>query len=84
MNRLGATWVADESYAYNTYAGGHSRSQRRGKVRFPDGKLRVVVLGVADTFFSIPAHGRVNGRYVSGFVSVSTAEEFEFTPIARS
>lgn len=63
-----ATWIGPEEHAYNTYSGAHSGSNRRGRVRFPDGKIRTVTLGVADTFFSIPAHGRIKGRYVSGTV----------------
>ena len=84
---LGSTWIDPEELAYNSYSGAPTRSNRRGRVRFPDGKLRIVRLGVADTFFSIPAkpaHGRV------GFVSVSSLfsqtsgsegeQEFTFTP----
>lgn len=77
---LAPTWIGPEEDAYNTYSGAHSRSGRRGYVRFPDGKLRTVTLGVPDSFFSIPAHGRVNGRYMSGFVSVDTDnKQFVFT-----
>lgn len=60
--QLGATWVDSEELAYNTYSGAASGSGRRGLVRFSDGKLRIVRLGVADTFFSMPAkpaHGRI-------------------------
>lgn len=71
----GETWIEDESLAYNTYSGAPTGSNRRGKVRFPDGKLRIVRLGVADTYFSVPAkpnHGKI------GFVSVIDGE-FRFT-----
>jgi hypothetical protein len=77
------TFVMSEELAYNTYAGGHSRSNRRGRVMFADGKIRTVTLGVADTFFSIPAHARVNGKYVSGFVT-SDEGGFKFNEVARS
>ena len=63
------TRIMLEEFAYNTYSGSHSRSQRRGTAIFPDGKIRSVTLGTPDTFFSIPAHARINGRYVSGFVT---------------
>lgn len=77
---MGETYIDDEAKAYNTPNGGHSRSNRKGIVRFADGKLRTVRLGVPDTFFTIPAHATVNGKYASGFVSVNTeTEEFEFT-----
>lgn len=64
------TWLDDESLAYGTYAGGHSRSRRRGRAIYPDGKVRAVTAGCADTFFTIPAHGRIAGRYVSGWLTV--------------
>jgi hypothetical protein len=64
------TFLADESAAYNTYSGAHSRSNRHGRAIYPDGKLRAVTAGVADTFFSIPAHGRIGGRYVAGWLSI--------------
>ena len=51
----GKTWIDPEEFAYNTYHGSPSRSGRRGLVRFEDGKLRIVRLGVPDTHFSIPA-----------------------------
>lgn len=63
----GETWVDPEEYAYP--AGSLRQSRRRGRVLFPDGKIRAVKLGVADTFFTIPARASWNGRTVSGFVS---------------
>ena len=81
MMSYGHTWIDSEERAYNTYSGAHSRSDRRASVRFPDGKLRIVRVGIPDTYFTIPAHGRVSGRYVRGFVSVDTdANELTFTP----
>ena len=38
------------------------------KALCPDGKVRTVYLGGADSFFSAPARTRVRGKYVSGFV----------------
>jgi hypothetical protein len=60
--RLGETWIDSEELAYNTRSGAPSRSNRRGFVRFPDGRLRFVRLGVADSAWTIPArpsHGRL-------------------------
>lgn len=69
---LGNTYIEPEGLAYNTPTGAHSRSNRRGLVRYPDGRILSVILGVPDTYFTIPAHGRLHGKYVSGFVSVDT------------
>ena len=76
------TWIGPETDAYNTYDGSHSNSNRRGEVLWPDGKVRMVTLGVADTYFTIPAHGRYRGRYVAGSVSQEDGE-FQFTPTNR-
>ena len=74
----------NEEYAYGTYTGAHSRSARKARARCEDGKLRVITIGVPDTYFSIPGHTRVKGKYVSGFVSVdSESEEFKFIQYAR-
>lgn len=77
---LGDTWIDDEELAYNTYHGSASGSNRRGLVRFSDGKLRMVRLGVPDTYFTIPAKPS-KGKI--GYVSVQSkancvAEEMEF------
>jgi len=78
---LGETWIDPEELAYNTYGGVPTGSGRRGLVRFPDGKLRIVRLRVPDTYFTIPArpsHGRL------GRISVdrpgTESEEFRFHP----
>lgn len=39
------------------------------KALCPDGKIRTVYRGDADTFFSAPARIKVRGRGVSGFVT---------------
>ena len=46
------TWIEPESFCYP--GGG---MHRRARALCPDGKLRIVVCGVPDTFFSIPAKG---------------------------
>lgn len=48
----------------------HGGRTRKGIAKFKDGKLRRVYAGIPDTYFSIPANARVNGKYVSGFLSV--------------
>ena len=78
--RHGETWIGHEEAAYNVPLAG---SGRFGRVRFPDGKLRRVRLGVPDSFFSIPARVTLRGKTVSGFVTVDSAEEFIFVPNRR-
>lgn len=75
----GATWIDPEEYAYPE--GSLRQSRRRGLVKYPDGKLRTVVLGVPDTFFTIPARGKAHGRTFSGYVS---CDESGFTFNARN
>lgn len=48
---------------------------RKTKALCPDGKVRIVYCRDADTFFTAPAHVRVRGKYVSGFVT-SISEAF--------
>lgn len=58
----------------------------KAKAIWPDGKIRMVQLSAqgADTYFSIPAHGRYHGIYVSGFVTTSSESgEMEFIPYLR-
>lgn len=68
------TWIEPEEYCY-------SGGKRRAYVTMPDGAKRVVLCGLPDTFFSIPARARVNKRTVKGFVSVNESRTgFIFTP----
>ena len=73
------TSLQSEERAYNTYAGGHSRSNRRARAICADGKVRTITVGIPDTYFSIPGHTRIAGKYVSGFVSVNDDGEFTFS-----
>ena len=66
MNR---TYLAPESDAYPR--GGQTR---RCKALCADGKVRVVWAGIPDTYFSIPAHARINGRYARGFLTMENGE----------
>jgi hypothetical protein len=64
------TWLDNESYAYNTPTGSAHGSGRRARAMCADGVLRTFRVGVPDTFFSIPAVGKIKGRYAVGFVMV--------------
>ena len=68
------TYIDPEERAYNTLSGGHSRSNRRGKVLCEDGRVRTARLGIPDTYFTIPAHTRINGRYITGWVTAPTTD----------
>lgn len=67
---MSKTWLQPEEYAYP-----HGGQTRKGASIFPDGKIRRVYAGIPDTFFSIPAHARIGGRYVRGFLTVKEAED---------
>ena len=62
------TYLQPEEYAYP--AGGQTRA---GAALFPDGTVRRVWAGIPDTYWTIPAHARIGGRYVAGYVAVETA-----------
>jgi hypothetical protein len=62
------TYLQAEEYAYPLGA-----QRRRGRAFYPDGRLRRVWAGIADTYFTIPAHGRIAGRYVHGFLTCEGA-----------
>lgn len=65
------TWLDEESLAYNTANGGHWHSNRRAKAVCSDGKLRTVVCGIPDTYFSIPGHCKIDGKTVTGHLYIS-------------
>jgi hypothetical protein len=65
------TWIESEAFCYPNGA-----FDRRCRVRFPDGKLRIVRCGIPDTFFSLPVR-KSDG---DGFVMVADDGEFEFRP----
>lgn len=69
----GETWLEPEEAAYPN--GGMTRKAR---VRFSDGKLRMIRAGIPDTYFSVPATARVNGRYVAGFITIDSKDELRF------
>lgn len=59
------TWLESEEFAYPN--GGQTR---KGRAIYPDGEKRRVMAGIPDTYFSIPAHGRVGGKYAKGYLTV--------------
>ncbi len=67
------TWLSPEEHVYP-----HGRQTRKGAAIFPDGKIRTVYAGIPDTFFSIPAHARINGWYVSGFLTINDERQYFF------
>lgn len=61
------TYLGPEEEAYP-----HGRQTRRCRAECDDGRVRRVWGGIPDTFFSIPAHARIRGRYVAGYMTVDT------------
>lgn len=57
------TWIEPEEMAYPNGA-----FTRRAKCLFPDGKLRIVRCSIADTYFSIPAKGKIGKLRLEGFI----------------
>lgn len=59
------TWLAAEELAYP------KRGQtRKGTAFFPDGKIRRVWAGIADSVSTIPAHAHVRRYYIRGCLSL--------------
>jgi len=61
------TKMDPEEFAYP--AGSLRQSRRYGKAICSDGVVRSVKLGIADTFFTVPARCTIKGKTVSGYVS---------------
>lgn len=83
------TWVEAESFAYPN--GGFTRrayvelrQNPNNPIALPYGQLRVVKVSIPDTYFTIPARLRYQGKTVNGYVSVQDADtdtaRFTFTP----
>ena len=62
------SWLGPEELAYSSYSGSPSGSRRRAYARLQDGSYRIVVVGVPDTYFSIPGYVTIRGRRYWGFV----------------
>jgi hypothetical protein len=82
------TWIDPEDRAYPR--GGFSRTGR-ARVRInpyrPEllaqiaGHVRAVRASVADSFFTIPARLRYQGKTIKGYLSMDTSDgEIDFTP----
>jgi len=61
------TYLAPEEHAYTP----RGSQVRRCTAFYPDGIIRRVYAGIPDTFFTIPAHGRVRGKHLRGYLTVS-------------
>jgi hypothetical protein len=61
------TWLEAESMCYPS---GALSAGRRARALCEDGVARVFRVGIPDTYFTIPAAGKVKGRSVTGYVSV--------------
>jgi hypothetical protein len=68
------TWLDREELAYNTYTGAPTGSGRKAYAKCFDGKRRTFSAGIPDTFTSIPAIGKINGKYVRGWLEVKDGE----------
>jgi hypothetical protein len=69
------TWLEPEAMCYPD--GGMTR---RAYALFPDGKKRIVVCGIPDTYFSIPARPvKVAGIQVRGYIG-SDESGIKFVP----
>lgn len=70
---ISRTDYADGTYIERSYPWGLNVS---GAALCPDGKVRKLarIAETADTFFSIPASVRANGKTVAGYITVETKE----------
>ena len=62
------TWLEAEEIL--TLASPKSTPTRRAKARCPDGRLRVVACGLADSLFTIPAQALLQGDLVAGRLAI--------------
>ena len=68
------TYLQPEECAYPK--GGQTR---RGMAIYPDGVVRRVYAGIPDTYCTIRAHGNFKGKYVRGYLSTDSKEEYIFS-----
>ena len=61
-----------------------STMYEKAKALCPDGKVRVIYHGEADSFFSAPAYARIRGKYVSGFVMKISMVDMPPTMLPKS
>ena len=75
----GNVWSGPPSIIGDTWLESETGRQRRARVRFPDGKLRVVRCGTADTYFSIRCSSH-NGYVTSQETTWAPDGEYVFRP----
>jgi hypothetical protein len=51
-----STWIEPKELAYVSPTGNHWSSRRRAAAVCEDGSVRIVTVGIADTYFSCTAH----------------------------
>ena len=68
------TWLEGEEFTYPK--GGWNR---KAYAKCEDGALRLFTCTIADTFFSIPARGKIRERKVKRFLSVNDSQVLHFT-----
>jgi len=59
------TYLEPEEYTYPS--GGFLR---RAKALCEDGKVRTFQCSIPDTFFTVPARGKIRGKYVRGYLHI--------------
>jgi hypothetical protein len=66
------TWIDPEEFAYNCSL---STTRRKAKAICEDGRPRTFHVGIPDTFFSIPARGKIGQQSVTGYICINTDDE---------
>ena len=88
------TWIEPEAFAYPhggftrfayvTLRGNEYAPKATEQIRARIGTRRRVAISVPDTYFSIPARLRLDGKTIKGFVSVVGDDRgYSFTPEAE-
>ena len=73
------TWLDPEELAYPL--GTISSSRRRAKVMCADERVRTAVVGIPDTFFTIPAEVRIKDKRIRGYISMNDGRFVFVSPI---
>jgi hypothetical protein len=76
VNGANGTWLEGEEFCYGSPT--DQAMVRRCYARCEDGQLRVVRCCIPDTFYSIPAVARIQGKRVKGFITNGENTGFEF------
>ncbi len=67
------TWLEGEEFAYPK-----GKYTRRAYANCEDGKRRVVACSIPDTYFTIPAVAKIDGKIVCGCLSSGEGEGLKF------